>query len=48
MDDNNVNYSKKTITQALSDEIIMASEANQESFAIKKKKESEAQADSAR
>ena len=39
---------KKTIAQALADEIIMASEENGESFAIKKKKESEAQADSAR
>ncbi len=39
---------KKTITQALADEIIMASDGNQESFAVKKKKESEAQADSAR
>ncbi len=39
---------KKNITQGLADEIIMASEGNQESFAIKKKKESEAQADSAR
>jgi len=39
---------KKTITQSLAEEIVMASEGNQESFAIKKKKESEAQADSAR
>ncbi|MFH1586120.1 MAG: 30S ribosomal protein S7 [archaeon] len=39
---------KKTIVQALADEIFMASEGNQESFAIKKKRESEAQADSAR
>jgi len=39
---------KKTIIQSLSDEIIMGSEGNQESFAVKKKKESEAQADSAR
>ncbi len=39
---------KKTIAQALCDEIIMASEENGESFAIKKKRESEAQADSAR
>ena len=39
---------KKTIVQGLADEIIMASEGNQESFAIKKKRESEAQADSAR
>ena len=39
---------KKTITQALADEIVMASQENGESFALKKKKESEAQADSAR
>jgi small subunit ribosomal protein S7 len=39
---------KKTIAQSLCDEIIMASEKNGESFAMKKKKESEAQADSAR
>ena len=39
---------KKTIAQGLADEIIMASEKNQESFALRKKKESEAQADSAR
>ncbi|MAG10772.1 30S ribosomal protein S7 [Candidatus Pacearchaeota archaeon] len=39
---------KKTILQALAEEIIMASEKNGESFAIKKKKEAEAQADSAR
>jgi len=39
---------KKTIAQGLADEIIMASEKNGESFAMKKKKESEAQADSAR
>jgi len=39
---------KKTIVQGLAEEIIMASEKNGESFAIKKKKESEAQADSAR
>ncbi len=39
---------KKTIAQGLAEEIIMASEENGESFAIKKKKESEAQADSAR
>ncbi len=39
---------KKTITQALTDEIIMTYEENGESFAIKKKKETEAQADSAR
>jgi len=39
---------KKNITQALAEEIIMASEENGESLAIRKKKESEAQADSAR
>jgi small subunit ribosomal protein S7 len=39
---------KKTITQALAEEIIMAAENNGESFAIRKKKESESQADSAR
>lgn len=39
---------KKTIAQGLADEIIMAYEENGESFALKKKKESEAQADSAR
>lgn len=39
---------KKTITQSLADEIILASDNNGESFAVKKKKESEAQADSAR
>lgn len=39
---------KKNISQGLAEEIVMASEANQESFAIKKKRESEAQADSAR
>jgi len=39
---------KKTIAQGLAEEIILASEENGESFAIKKKKESEAQADSAR
>jgi len=39
---------KKTIAQSLADEIIMASEQNGESFAMRKKKESEAQADSAR
>ena len=39
---------KKTIAQSLADEIIMASEGNGESFAMRKKKESEAQADSAR
>lgn len=39
---------KKTITQALAEEIMLASENNGESFAIRKKKESESQADSAR
>ncbi|MBP6857047.1 30S ribosomal protein S7 [Candidatus Pacearchaeota archaeon] len=39
---------KKTITQALAEEIIMAAENNGESLAVRKKKESEAQADSAR
>jgi len=39
---------KKTIAQTLSEEIIMASENNGESFAVRKKKEAEAQADSAR
>ncbi|MBS3076450.1 30S ribosomal protein S7, partial [Candidatus Pacearchaeota archaeon] len=39
---------KKTLTQGLADEIVMASEENGESFAIKKKKDAEAQADSAR
>lgn len=39
---------KKTISQALADEIVFASEENGESYAMKKKKESEAQADSAR
>ena len=39
---------KKKFSQALADEIILTSEANGESFAIRKRKESEAQADSAR
>ena len=39
---------KKKLFQALAEEILMASEENGESFAIRKKKESEAQADSAR
>ena len=39
---------KKTIAQALAEEIIMASENNGESLSIRKKKESEAQADSSR
>lgn len=39
---------KKTIAQGLAEEIVLAFEKNQESFAIKKKIESEKQADSAR
>jgi len=39
---------KKTIAQGLADEIIMSSEDNGESLAVRRKKESEAQADSAR
>jgi small subunit ribosomal protein S7 len=39
---------KKTIAQALAEEIMMAADKNGESFAIRKKKESESQADSAR
>jgi small subunit ribosomal protein S7 len=39
---------KKTISQAIADEIILASEKNQESFAVKKRLDSEKQADSAR
>lgn len=39
---------KKTIAQALAEEIMMAADNNGESLAIRKKKESEAQADSAR
>jgi small subunit ribosomal protein S7 len=39
---------KKDIAQALAEEIVMASEENGESFAIRKKNESEKQADSAR
>ncbi len=39
---------KKTITEALAEEIILASENNGESFAARKKNESEKQADSAR
>jgi len=39
---------KKTITQALAEEIMLAADENQESFAIKKKMEAEKQADSAR
>ena len=39
---------KKTITQALAEEIMLAAENNGDSFSIKKKNESEKQADSAR
>lgn len=39
---------KKNITQAITDEIILASENNGESFAARKKNETEKQADSAR
>jgi len=39
---------KKTITQTLAEEIIMAAEKNGESLAVRKRKEAEAQADSAR
>ena len=39
---------KKTVAQALADEIILAYEGNGESFALRKKNESEKQADSAR
>lgn len=39
---------KKNISRALAEEIILASEANMESFAMKKKNESEKQADAAR
>jgi small subunit ribosomal protein S7 len=39
---------KKTITESLAEEIILASEGNGESFALRKKNESEKQADSAR
>jgi small subunit ribosomal protein S7 len=39
---------KKNIMQGLADEIILAAEGNQESFAIKKRIEAEKQADSAR
>ncbi len=39
---------KKNIVQGLAEEIILASEGNGESFAIKKRNESEKQADSAR
>jgi len=39
---------KKNISQALADEIVSASEGNQDSFAVKKRVEAERQADSAR
>jgi small subunit ribosomal protein S7 len=39
---------KKKFSQTLAEEVILASENNGESFAVRKKKESEAQADSAR
>jgi len=39
---------KKTITQALAEEIVLAYENNGDSFAIRKRNESEKQADSAR
>jgi small subunit ribosomal protein S7 len=39
---------KKNIVQALSEEIMLAYEGNQDSFAVKKKNEAEKQADSAR
>ena len=39
---------KKTISQALAEEIMLAADNNGESFAFKKKNESEKQADSAR
>ena len=39
---------KKTIAEGLAEEIILASEGNGESFALKKKNEAEKQADSAR
>jgi small subunit ribosomal protein S7 len=39
---------KKTIAQALADEIVLAYESNQDSFAMRKKNEAEKQADSAR
>ncbi len=39
---------KKTIAQGIAEEIIMASEGNGESFALRKKNEAEKQADSAR
>lgn len=39
---------KKTIAQGLAEEIMLAADENGESFALKRKKEAEAQADSAR
>jgi ribosomal protein S7 len=39
---------KKTIVQGLAEEIVLAYEGNMDSFAMKKKNESEKQADSAR
>ncbi|MFA6974183.1 MAG: 30S ribosomal protein S7, partial [Parcubacteria group bacterium] len=39
---------KKSIVQGIAEEIILASDSNGESFAMKKKNESEKQADSAR
>jgi small subunit ribosomal protein S7 len=39
---------KKTLTEALAEEIILASEGSGDSFAMRKKNESEKQADSAR
>jgi small subunit ribosomal protein S7 len=39
---------KKTIVQGLAEEIILASDNNGESFALKKKNDAEKQADSAR
>ena len=39
---------KKDIAQAIAEEIMLSAEKNQESFAMKKKNESEKQADSAR
>lgn len=39
---------KKTLAQGLADEILMAYEDNGESYSVRKKKEAEAQADSAR
>jgi len=39
---------KKTITQSLAEEILMAADNNGESFAVRKRNESEKQADSAR